>query len=61
MHNELKSAECFISPIAARLESDEPASTGDANYIRHSVCQWCYDSLPLEDLCREGKQFGLQS
>ncbi|MGB1929089.1 MAG: hydroxypyruvate isomerase family protein [Mariniblastus sp.] len=61
MHNELKSADCFISPIASRLESEQAGSSDESNFIRHSVCQWCYDSLPLEELCREGKQFGLQS
>jgi hydroxypyruvate isomerase len=59
MHNELKSAECFISPIASRLESENLA--GESNPIRHSVCQWCYDSLPLDELCRAGQHFGLQS
>ncbi|MBA4166823.1 MAG: hydroxypyruvate isomerase, partial [Chitinophagaceae bacterium] len=24
--------------------------------INHSVCQWCYDKMPLEDLCRESKK-----
>jgi hydroxypyruvate isomerase len=29
--------------------------------IRHSVCRWCYNSTPLEDLCRAAKQMGLES
>jgi hydroxypyruvate isomerase len=27
--------------------------------IHHSVCRWCYKDIPLEDLCRAGKQMGL--
>ncbi len=29
--------------------------------VNHSVCRWCYDKVPLEDLCKAGKEMGLQS
>jgi hydroxypyruvate isomerase len=29
--------------------------------INHSVCRWCYNKIPLDDLCRAGKEMGLQS
>src|SRR5262249_16090148 len=29
--------------------------------INHSVCKWCYDKVPLEDLCAAGKKMGLSS
>jgi hydroxypyruvate isomerase len=29
--------------------------------INHSVCQWCYKNIPLEDLCQAAKDMGLQS
>jgi hydroxypyruvate isomerase len=29
--------------------------------IRHSVCRWCYDKIPLDDLCRAAKEIGLES
>jgi hydroxypyruvate isomerase len=29
--------------------------------INHSVCKWCYPTVELDDLCREGKQMGLAS
>src|SRR5262245_40347027 len=29
--------------------------------INHSVCKWCYDKVPLEDLCQAGKKMGLSS
>jgi len=29
--------------------------------INHSVCKWCYNGIPLLDLCTAGKEFGLRS
>jgi hydroxypyruvate isomerase len=29
--------------------------------INHSACRWCYSKIPLDDLCRAGKEMGLQS
>ncbi|MGB4399513.1 MAG: TIM barrel protein [Daejeonella sp.] len=29
--------------------------------VNHSVCRWCYDSIPLEDLCKAAKNIGLSS
>ena len=29
--------------------------------IRHSVCKWCYGSIPLEEFCVAAKQMGLES
>jgi hydroxypyruvate isomerase len=29
--------------------------------IHHSVCQWCYDKIPLDDLCAAAARMGLQS
>jgi hydroxypyruvate isomerase len=29
--------------------------------IKQSVCQWCYDDMPLEDLCRNAAAMGLRS
>ena len=29
--------------------------------INHSACRWCYQDIPLEMLCEEGKKFGLSS
>jgi hydroxypyruvate isomerase len=31
------------------------------NNINHSVCQWCYGSIPLEDLAKSAKEIGLKS
>jgi len=29
--------------------------------IKHSVCKWCYNDIPLEDLCKAAKGMGLSS
>ncbi len=29
--------------------------------INHSVCRWCYNQIPLEDLCRAARDLGLGS
>lgn len=29
--------------------------------VNHSVCRWCYQSIPLEDLASAGKAMGLKS
>ena len=29
--------------------------------INHSVCQWCYDDIPLEKLCEAAKEIGIGS
>jgi hydroxypyruvate isomerase len=29
--------------------------------INHSVCRWCYSSIPLEDLCKAANNIGLAS
>lgn len=29
--------------------------------INHSVCRWCYNSIPLEDLCKAAKEIGIAS
>ncbi len=29
--------------------------------INHSVCAWCYNGIPLEDLCKAAGQIGIQS
>lgn len=29
--------------------------------VNHSVCRWCYNSIPLEDFCKAAKKIGLTS
>ncbi len=36
----------------------EPSLKGRVN---HSVCRWCYGSIPLDDLCKAAKDIGIAS
>ncbi len=44
-----------VSAAEAVLENDLKGK------VNHSVCRWCYSSIPLEDLCKAAKQIGLTS
>jgi hydroxypyruvate isomerase len=48
--------------LGKRLEAAD-AATGSQlkGRINHSVCKWCYPKIELEDLCRAGKEMGLNS
>ncbi len=46
--------------LSHRLEAADAAS-GLKGKIHHSACKWCYDKIPLDDLCRAGKEMGLTS
>lgn len=43
---------------AALKDIPTPALAGNIN---HSVCQWCYGNIPLEQLCEAAKGMGLKS
>ena len=38
-----------------------PAATPLKGRLKQSVCQWCYDKLPLDDLCQAAADIGLKS
>ncbi len=41
-----------------KLEANKVSKQLKGN-INHSVCQWCYPDLSLEELCQVAKEFGL--
>jgi hydroxypyruvate isomerase len=48
--------------LAQRLSAAEAAGGGAVKgRVNHSVCKWCYPKVSLEDLCKAGKEMGLQS
>ena len=52
----------FLSATTASLaERLAAADVQLKGRVRHSVCKWCYPKVSLDDLCREGKAFGLTS
>lgn len=48
--------------LAHRIEAAEAALTSTLKgRVNHSVCRWCYNSIPLEELCQAAKNIGLSS
>lgn len=43
--------------MAAEASLPEPLK----GKVKHSVCKWCYNDIPLEDLCKSAKEIGLSS
>lgn len=54
-------AATLAGSLGSRLQAADEASGEVAAQINHSVCKWCYSGVSLEELCRAGKTFGLQS
>ena len=65
----LSRRQCFgalasISAVATMLQTQLAAAdkaAGGGGRVRHSVCKWCYKSIPLEDMCLAAKEIGLES
>ncbi len=52
----------FASLLGTRLEASEKALGSELKgRIKHSVCKWCYDKIPIEEFCVAVKQIGIQS
>jgi len=48
--------------LSGRLNAAEQAvPAGLKGRIRHSVCKWCYDKIPLDEFCQAAKEMGIQS
>jgi hydroxypyruvate isomerase len=45
----------------SRFTATVKAADSRKGNVNHSVCRWCYDKIPLEDLCRASKEMGIQS
>lgn len=53
-------AGTFALPsLANALDKTMPADL--KGNINHSVCQWCYNDIPLEQLCEASKDMGIKS
>ena len=56
------SALMAASPLLSPLAAAEAALPADLKgRIRHSVCKWCYNDIPLETLCQQASSIGLES
>lgn len=48
--------------LAGRVLAAEKALPADLKgKVNHSVCRWCYDKIPLEDLCKAARDIGISS
>lgn len=54
----LTGAAFLPKPLSA-MESNQPLSL--KGNINHSVCQWCYGDIPLDELCVAAKELGIKS
>src|SRR3546814_9837409 len=43
------------------MAADKKITPAMKGHINHSVCKWCFRETSLEDLCKAGKDLGLQS
>ncbi len=53
-------ASSMIPAIAAEASENESTVKFKGN-INHSVCQWCYGTIPLDDLCKAVKKIGFNA
>lgn len=52
-------ASSMAIPAFSKTKNPEmPPLKGNIN---HSVCQWCYSTIPLEDLVKSAKEIGIKS
>ncbi len=53
----------FVSEsLSTRLEAaNSQLDDVTKGKINHSACRWCYSSVPLDELCKRGKEIGLQA
>lgn len=51
-------AMAVTAKLSSAAEAPAPTAKLKGN-INHSACRWCYNKIPLEDLCKAGKEMGL--
>lgn len=48
--------------LSQRIEAAEASFSANLKgKVNHSVCRWCYNTIPLEELCQAAKNIGLTS
>lgn len=51
-----------LSSLTTRVSAHEQAMDAKLKgKVNHSVCKWCYDSIPLDELCKASKEIGIAS
>ncbi|HEX2099012.1 MAG TPA: hydroxypyruvate isomerase, partial [Candidatus Synoicihabitans sp.] len=54
----MAAAPLLSAPLAA-AEASLPQDL--KGRVRHSACRWCYNKIPLEELCAAARDIGLES
>ncbi len=54
-------ATAALGPMSCAAAPKTEKSMGLKGNINHSVCQWTFADMPLEDLCKEAKAIGLKA
>ncbi|MEQ9438328.1 MAG: TIM barrel protein [Cyclobacteriaceae bacterium] len=49
------------SSIAQAMPTSSSANKPLKGNIKHSVCKWCYNGIPLEEFCVSAKKMGIKS
>ena len=57
----LAGSAALFSTTSISSSMAQPASNSLTGNINHSVCKWCYNSIPLEEFCVSAKKMGLKS
>jgi len=53
-------AAAIFSAMGERIKAAEEAAGPGAKF-KHSVCHWCFGSIPLDTFCQEVKKMGIES
>ncbi len=56
--SEVAAASLAVAPVLS--SAAEPQITQRKGHIRQSVSRWCYEKIPLEELCEKGAAMGLK-
>ncbi|NJC27965.1 hydroxypyruvate isomerase family protein [Neolewinella antarctica] len=63
--NAMKSAALTLGALsvgnAIKATAAADRLAGAAYQTNHSTCKWCYNDIPLEELCERGQDMGLKS
>jgi hydroxypyruvate isomerase len=46
--------------MLSSFTTDEEKPTALKGNINHAVCRWCYNSIPLDELCKSAKEIGIK-
>lgn len=60
--SSLAAAAFVTESVGNRLHAaNNQLDTFTKGKINHSACRWCYNGISLDDLCKRGKEVGLQA